>query len=112
MPNDGRLTIDVWPPYVGLTTQDPGPPGTLALGEPDDINYARGMIQWRTEGVHVLGSAHIYIPKGVFTHIVFFCGPHRIHALMGSNQLEQPVVFDQPGVLELNPIHNQDYLPR
>lgn len=108
----GQLIVDVWPPYVGMTTQDPGPPGTLALGEPDDANYARGMIKWRTEHGNTIGAAHIYIPKGIYTHIVFFSGPHRNHSLMGANQLEQPVVFDAPGMIELNPIHNQEYLPR
>lgn len=110
----GRLQIDVWPPYIGLADRFPGNPGEVAQGEPhDNINYARGMIKWRTEDDgQILGSAQIYVPTGVWTHVVFFSGPHHIHPLMGSNQFDQPVVYSEPGVLEMNPIQHQQYLPR
>jgi hypothetical protein len=109
----GRLAVNVWPPYIGLSDRFPGAPGEIAQGEPhDDVNYARGMIQWRTENGQVVGSAQIYAPTGIWSHVVFFSGPHHIHPLMGSNPFDQPVVFDRPGVIELNPIQNHDYLPR
>lgn len=111
-PNHGMLSVVVWPPYVGLASGDPGN-GPVALNEPyDDANYARAMIAWRTEpsGV-ILGSATVSVPKGIWTHVVFFAGPQR-DKLMGCNQFEQPVVFDRPGFVELDPIHNQDVLPR
>lgn len=117
----GVLTVDVWPPYLGMATDHPGERGSVApAGEPfGDINYTRGLIQWRNEpdaaspsGVQVVGSAHIYLPAGIFWHLVFFYGPHAVHQVAGSNQLEQPVVFDRPGMIEINPIRNQVYLPR
>ncbi len=109
----GYITATVWPPYIGLSDGDPGPPGGIAEGEPfEDINYQRGQIFWRTEDGHTLGSAQVYVPKGVYTHIVFFSGPHRIHPLMGANRLEQPAVFEAPIIIEIDPIHNDEYLPR
>lgn len=112
--NVGTLNVAVWPPYVGVSDRFPGNPGEIAQGEPhEDINYARGMVKWRTEpDGQVVGSVQVYVPKGIWTHIVFFSGPHHIHPLMGSNPFDQPVVFDQAGIIELNPIHNQEYLPR
>lgn len=104
--NHGKLTAVVWPPYVGLWT---------ALGEPlDDPNYSRGMIRWRTEkDGTILGSARITVPTGAFTHLVFFSGPGLPHPSMGVPQkLEHPVVFDRPGFIDIDPIQNQDYLPR
>ena len=109
----GELKVRVWPPYVGLATSDPGA-GPTAAGEPfEDLNYTRGLIAWRTKtDGDVVGAAQIHVPKGIYTHIVFFSGPHRVHALMKANKLEHPVVFDRPGVVELNPIQDTDYLPR
>jgi hypothetical protein len=113
MPNQGVLGAIVWPPYLGVANCFPGLPGTVAEGEPfDDINYERAMIAWRTENGNVLGAAQIYVPKGIWTHLVFFSGPHHAHPLMGANQLEQPIIFDRPGIVEINPIVNQNYLPR
>lgn len=112
--NFGELQFTVWPPYAGLSTSDPGV-GPTAPGEPfEDLNYTRAMIQWRTEpDGDILGSARIYIPAGIFTHIVFFSGPGREHPLMApAKKLDHPIVFDRPGVVELNPIKNTDYLPR
>lgn len=111
----GVLGVVVWPPYIGLAVcpvGDPGP-GPVAVGEPfGDVNYARGMIRWRTEvGGDVVGGADVWLPAGVFTHVVFFSGPHR-EALMGFKKVEHPVVFDRPGMTRVDPIQNQDFLPR
>lgn len=112
--NHGELSVVVWPPYIGLaTTGDHN--GAIAAGEPfEDINYARGQIMWRTTADdRVLGAARIVAPAGVYSHLVFFCGPGREHPLMGDpQQLEHPVVFDRPGFIDVDPIANQDYLPR
>lgn len=112
MSDQGVLTVVVWPPYVGLTQGHPGE-GPLAEHEPfEDMNYSRGQVVWRTPlpGV-VMGRAEIYVPTGVYTHVAFFSGPQRA-ALMGTKPLEQPMVFNRPGVVELDPIVNQDVLPR
>lgn len=119
--NLGKLSVEVWPPYIGMATAHPGPPGAVApAGEPfADPDYTRGMIMWRHEpdpqspnGQRVVGSAKIWLPKGVFTHVVFFFGPHSSHQVAGCNPLEQPIMFDRPGMINIDPIRNQQYLPR
>jgi hypothetical protein len=96
----GQLTVTVWPAYIGL-----GP-------EPfDDPNYLRGQIMWRQQGSDIVGAAQCHAPKGVYRQLLFFNGPQQ-HALIGTQQLEYPIVFDRPGVIDIDPIRNQDYLPR
>lgn len=110
--NHGELTITVWPPYIGVASGDPSP-GPVPAHEPyGDVNYARGMITWRTnpDGT-VVGRAEIFAPKGIWTHLVFCSGPHQ-EALMGQNSFEQPIIFDRPGIIEIDPIQNRDVLPR
>lgn len=112
--NQGFLGAVVWAPYVGLTVSPPGV-GPVAFGEPiDDPNYGRGLISWRTQADGlIVGSAQILVPKGVYTHVVFFSGPARPHGMMGVPQvIEHPIVFDRPGVVELDPIGCGEYLPR
>jgi hypothetical protein len=104
--NYGALNVQVWPPYIGLST---------AEGEPfDDMNYCRGFIQWRTlADKQIVGSAKILAPKGVYTSLVFYWGPDKVHpAADNPHVLEHPVVFDRPGTIEIDPITNNDYLPR
>lgn len=110
----GYLGARVWPPYVGLATGEHRN-GAIADGEPiADPNYCRGQIMWYThETGEITGSARITAPKGVYTHLVFFCGPALEHPLMGEPQrLEHPVVFDRPGFIDVDPITDGDYLPR
>ena len=110
MSNFGVLNVSVWPTYLGLSSDDPGP-GPKPLHEPlGESGYERGQIEWRTEVDQILGRARVYVPKGVYTHLVFCHGP--IDMQVGSNKLEQPIVFDTPGWIDVDPIQNQDYLPR
>lgn len=112
--SDGFLGALIWPPYVGLTTCHPGG-GPLADGEPfDDPDYGRGLIQWRTEkSGMIVGRADILVPAGIYTYIAFFSGPHHTHPMMGESQpTEYAVVFNQPGVIALDPIQCGEYLPR
>ncbi len=109
--NHGRLSITVWPTYLGLSQGDPGL-GPIPNHEPwGDINYNRGQIWWRTEDGMILGRAQVFVPKGVWTHFLFCSGCIQ-PTLMGANQLEQPIIFDRPGIIDVDPIHNQDVLPR
>jgi hypothetical protein len=108
----GRLSVDVWPVYVGLGTAHPGD-GPVADNEPyDDFDYQRGQITWvpQPDG-EVVGHATVYAPKGVYTHILFFRGPHP-EALQGFDPMEQAMVFDRSMAVEINPIQNQTQLPR
>jgi len=109
--NYGVLQVSVWPTYLGLSTGDPGP-GPSPVNEPfGEPGYERGQIFWRTEADQVVGNARVYVPKGVYTHLVFCYGPIQ-DMQAGSNRLEQPIIFDAPGWIDVDPIQNQDYLPR
>lgn len=102
----GVLTVHVWPVYVGLSAGHPGDPLEIpvAANEPyDDMNYERSQITWETVNGETLGRGVVAAPKGVYTHILFFRGPHP-EAFQDYEQLEQPVVFDRPGFIEINPI--------
>ena len=108
----GVLGVVVWPTYVGVSGGDPGP-GPVPEGEPyEDINYSRGQITWQTEpDGRVWGAAQVFVPKGVWTHFLFCHGPNR-ELMIGQRQLEQPIIFDRPGIIDVDPIENRDYLPR
>lgn len=103
--NQGQLGGKVWPPYVGLATDE---------GEPfDTAGYERGMISWRVEENGIFGRAVVWVPKGVYTEIRYYSGPHAENGEMGDRQrLEHPVVFDRLGQIELDPIQDATYLPR
>lgn len=105
----GVLSVHVWPVYVGLATGHPGDPSesVIALNEPfGDFNYERSQITWETINGEVLGRGTVSVPKGIYTHVVFFRGPH-LEAFQGAEQLQQPVMFDRPGFIEINPIRNE-----
>lgn len=108
----GTLSIVVWPTYMGVSFGDPGL-GPVPEHEPfEDINYSRGQITWRTDpDGRVWGSAQVFAPKGIYTHFVFCHGPVR-EMMIGRRQLEQPIIFDRPGIIDIEPIENQDYMPR
>jgi hypothetical protein len=104
----------VWPVYLGACTGHPGEvPGSNPLHEPfGDINYTRGQITWvRQPDDEILGWAKIWVPAGVYTHYAF-CSSYQQNGLMGSSQMPYPVVFDKPGMIHVDPIKNQDVLPR
>lgn len=108
----GVLGATVWPTYMGVATGDPGE-GPVPLHEPyDHIDYSRGQIRWRTEpdGM-ILGKAQVFAPKGVYTYFLFCHGPTR-GLVIGKRQLDQPIIFDRAGVIDIDPIENRDYLPR
>lgn len=108
----GVLKVTVWPVMIGAASDHPGN-GLVPLNEPrGDSDYQRGQIDWtsRPDGT-VTGAARVWLPKGVFRYLLFCSGPHE-EALMGSTSLEQPIVFDRPGYIDIDPIQNQDVLPR
>jgi hypothetical protein len=104
----------VWPVYLGMSTGHPGVvEGAVPLHEPfDDIDYERGQITWvRQPDGEILGRARVCIPKGVWTHYVF-CSGFQPAALLGARALEQPLVFDRAGFVDVDPIYNREVLPR
>jgi hypothetical protein len=111
MANFGYLGVSVWPTYVGIAAGDPGP-GPVPDHEPfGHVDYERGQIHWRTENGEILGRAQISVPKGVYTHLVFCYGPIQEMQAGPGHPLEQPIVFDRAGFIDLDPIQNQSYLP-
>jgi hypothetical protein len=108
----GFLGFQIWPTYLGVATGHPGP-GPVPAHEPwDDLNYARGQIHWRADAHGLIwGRAEIFAPAGAYTHLVYCYGCNR-ESLAAGKPLEQPIIFDRPGVIEIDPIVNQDYLPR
>lgn len=107
-PNHGELVVNVWPTYVGVGESTDGVTLAERVGHPD---YQRGQIWWDTmpDG-EIVGHARVQLPKGVFTHLLFCHAPTE--SVIGVQQLEHPVVFDRPGFFDVDPIRNQDYLPR
>ena len=103
---DGTLTIAVWPAYVGACQADPGP-GPVAYGEPEATQYQRGQIQWGMEKDDIVGRALIHAGPGLYTHLAYFRGPEG-SCMCGKIQLPHPILFRQPGVIEVYPITNSD----
>ena len=109
--NPGFLAVDVWPTYMGIATGHPGE-GPVPDHEPfEHLDYHRGQIHWSTQNGQVVGCSRVCAPAGVYTHLVFCYGPIR-EMMAGFDQLEHPIVFDRSGHVDINPIQNQDYLPR
>lgn len=106
--NQGLLTLDVWPVYMGLAESTDGVTFIEQLSHAD---YQRGQIFWeaRPNGV-VVGRARVCLPKGVHTHLLFCIGPTE--GIIGTERLEHPVIFDRPGFFDVDPIHHSNYLPR
>ena len=103
---DGTLTIAVWPAYVGACQEDPGP-GPIAYGEPEAADYHRGQIQWDMENDEIVGRAFIHAGPGRYTHLAYFRaadGP----CMCGKVQFPHPILFRQPGLIEIYPITNPD----
>lgn len=106
--SDIVLQATVWPVYIGVSNGHPGGE-KLPAGEPfDNPDYARGQIRWTThEDGSITGRARIYLPKGIWTHFVFCSGCHQ-PSMMGQVKMDQPVVFDRPGFMDVDPINNGD----
>jgi len=107
----GVLGAVVWPTHMGVSTGEPGP-GPVPDHEPwDDLDYNRGQIWWRTEDGKTYGRASVFAPKGVYTHFLFCLGSPR-ETMISSNKLDQPIVFDRAGIIDIDPIQCVDVLPR
>lgn len=105
----GQVTLDVWPPYVGLGESSDGVGLVEQSGHTD---YQRGVILWETrKDGSIVGHGRVWVPKGIYTHIVFSAGP-IYEQWMGVRKLEQPIVFDRAGFVDIGPIHNRELVPR
>lgn len=102
---DGTLGLVVWPAYVGVCTEDPGP-GPIAYGEPE-ADYQRGQIDWALEDGEIVGRAAISAPAGLYTHMAYFSGPHGA-CMSGKMQLSHPIRFLEAGMIDVYPITNSD----
>ena len=106
--NHGRLSVDVWPTYVGLAEAT----SETVIREPiGDVDYDRGSIFWDTHpDGSITGHGRVWAPKGTYTHILFGHAP--VESICGVRKLEHPIIFDRAGFVDIDPIQNQDYLPR
>jgi hypothetical protein len=92
--------VVVWPVYVGVTNNWGGEP----LGD-----YQRGQIQWRTEeDGTIYGRGTIIVPKGYYTHLVYFYHPTS-PLTVGHQQLSHPFDFKVPGVIDVDRIGKDDF---
>lgn len=64
----------------------------------DDANYERAQILWENTPDGTIGRARIGLPKGVFTHLLYF----QQNNFRRATKLPQPVVFDRPGWLDVD----------
>lgn len=104
----GILGANVWPTYVGLAEST----SETIIREPiGDMDYDRGPITWVTQpDGSIIGHGRVNACKGVYTHIVFGYAP--VESIAGITRMEQPIIFDRAGWVDISPIQNQDYLPR
>jgi hypothetical protein len=112
--NPGILSCEVWPTYVGLCeTNAPPSQGNWYLREPArHIDYKRGQIRWDTDKVsgEITGHARVYVPKGVYTHIVFAMAEEG--HIMDVKQREHPIDMPSAGWVDVTPIRKSTVLPR
>ncbi len=96
-----KLSAHVWPVYVGVATDDPGPPPVAAYEPFDDVDYKRGMVWWATsdDGMPV-GSARIHMPKGEYRYLLYCRGPHR-EGFQSAQKMEHPFRFDDAGFMDV-----------
>jgi hypothetical protein len=106
--NHGELQAIVWPTYIGLGHSNDDMMFDEFVGDPD---YDRGLITWVTrQDSSVYGHGRVYAPKGTYTHFIFAYGPTE--NVCGVRKSEHPIVFDRAGWVDVDPIENQDVLPR
>lgn len=105
--NHGKLSVEVWPTYVGLAEST----SETVIREPiGDMDYDRGSIFWDTgpDGL-ITGHGRVNAPKGVYTHILFGYAP--VESICSVVKMEHPIIFNRSGFVDVAPIRNQDYLP-
>jgi hypothetical protein len=105
-PSDGTLRVAVWPTYVGVCQQDPGP-GAVPYGEPQGTEYQRGQITWGMERGEIIGRAQIHAGAGMYTHLAYFHGPEGPH-MCGKVQLSHPIRLSRATMITVHPITNPD----
>lgn len=97
--NHGRLSVAVWPVYLGLAEAQ----GEKMIREPTEHrDYERGQIDW-FDLINGIGRARVWVPKGIYTHVIFCMGPRE--NVVGVNQMEHPKVFDRAGCIDVDPIN-------
>jgi hypothetical protein len=112
--NPGILSCEVWPTHVGLCeTNAPAAKGNWFLREPArHIDYKRGSISWETDKVtgQITGHARVYVPKGIYTHIVFATA--EVGHIMDVKQREHPIDMPNTGWVDVVNIRKSTVLPR
>lgn len=105
--NEGVLTIDVWPVYMGVGESTDDFTLIEQFGHPD---YQRGQIRWDTQpDGEIVGFARVLLPAGMYTHLMFCNGPSEM--LVAIEKLEHPLMFDRPGFYDVH-VQNKMQIPR
>ena len=95
---DGKLGATVWPAHAGAIS-------VLGCEPVNHHDYDRGQIKWEMDSSgKIVGRAKVRLPKGEFTHIAFFHTPTGPSFAGPPMQLDHPIKFDKPGILEVYPI--------
>jgi hypothetical protein len=103
----GKLTMTVWPAYIGAALEGATPP--FSINEPHNGGYERGQIHWypAKDGM-IVGRARVLCPPGVYTHFVYFKHPTLPQAC-GVAKMAHSIRFTEPlTVLDVDPIVNSD----
>lgn len=102
MVQEGILAAVVWPAYVGVLDRSGHEPAS-------DPDYERGQIFWTIEpGDEIHGRATLLVPKGYYTHLVYFHHP-TIKLEVGRQILSQPYDFKVPGGITVEHITKEDF---
>ncbi len=102
MVQEGILAAVVWPTYVGVLDRS----GSEPVSDPD---YERGQISWAiVDGGEVHGGATLLVPKGYYTHLVYFHHP-TISLEVGRQLLSQPYDFKVSGAITVEHITKEDF---
>lgn len=64
----------------------------------DDPDYERSPIAWENTPDGTIGHARIHLPKGAWTHVLFF----QQNNFLRANRNAYPIVFDRPGYLDVD----------
>jgi hypothetical protein len=105
MPGVGKLSMVVWPAYIGVALEGTTPP--FSANEPHDGGYERGQIHWYPSGLTVQGRAKVLCPPGTYTHFVYFKHP-VLGPACGVSKMDYPITFRVLTILDVDPIVNTD----
>lgn len=95
----GTLKAVIWPAYVGVLD---------IYGAEPSVDYQRGQIAWDGSGAEPVGRATVLVPKGYYTHLVYFHHPLS-GKMTGYQSLAHPFDIPVPGKIDIMQITKEDF---